>query len=343
MIEGLTTPEPKMPNLLSTNALKNTPDKLRVGIILTPNFTLTAFAGFVDAFRLAADEKDYSRKLFCDWEILGADLDAIPSSCGASIKPTATLVDADRYDYVAVVGGLLHGGQLVSNKIYKFLHQAADDQIPLIGLCTGSFILARAGLLDGYLTCVSWFHRDEFVSEFPRCRVTSNQMFVVDRDRLTCAGGTSVVHLAAYVIEKSLGRTKAVKALRIMLEDQPLPPKTLQPEAVLTKQARDPVVHKALLVIEQSLHKPGAISALLNHLEVGTRQLERRFVADIGLSPSAYRLKLRLNRAEWLLKNSALGVTDIALECGFQDGAHFSYVFKKNTGQTPTDVKNRTL
>src|SRR3546814_2250752 len=82
------------------------------------------------------------------------------------------------------------------------------------------FILARAGLLDGYQICVSWFHIGEFKDEFPSLRAESSRMFVIDRDRLTCAGGTSVVHMASHLIEKHCGRAQALKSLRIMIEHQ---------------------------------------------------------------------------------------------------------------------------
>ncbi len=312
---------------------------LRVGIILAPHFTLTAFAGFVDALRLAADVGDRSRKVHCDWEILAATRDPVMSSCGASVAPTDTLVDPARFDCVAVVGGLLHAPDPVPDAIYRFLTAAARQNIDLAGLCTGSFILARAGLLDGYLTCVSWFHRDEFTAEFPHCRVTSNQMFVVDRDRMTCAGGTSVVHLSAYLIERAIGRAMAVKALRIMLEDQPLPSRTLQPEEVLTRQSRDPLVHKAMLLIEQSLNAPGPVSHAYQQLGVSARQIERRFARDVGISPARYRSRLRMRRAVWLLRNTDLSVTDIALECGFQDGAHFAQTIRAQMGMSPGRVR----
>lgn len=313
--------------------------RLRVGIVLAPHFTLTAFAGFVDALRLAADEADRSRKVLCHWEILAATRDPVMSSCGASVAPTGTLEDVSRFDCIAVVGGLLRGPDPVPDAIYRFLTAAARQNIELAGLCTGSFILARAGLLDGYLTCVSWFHRDEFTAEFPRCRVTSNQMFVVDRDRLTCAGGTSVVHLSAFLIERAIGRAMAVKALRIMLEDQPLPSRTLQPEEVLTRQSKDPLVHKAMLLIEQSLNDPGPVSRAFEQLGVSARQIERRFASDVGISPARYRARLRMRRAVWLLRNTDFSMTDIALECGFQDGAHFAQTIRRQMGKSPGQVR----
>lgn len=318
------------------------PCKLKVGFVLAPNFTLTAFAGFVDALRLAGDEGDRSQRVLCDWEILSHSPDPIGSSCGATLQPTSSLSEPERFDAIVVVGGLIHGRQQVPAAIYRFLGDAAQAGVPLLGLCTGSFILARAGLLDHYLTCVSWFHREEFQQEFPHCRVTSNQMYVVDRDRMTCAGGTSVVHLAAYLIEKRIGRASAVKALRIMLEDQPLPSRALQPESVLTHKSRDPVVHKAMLLIEQNLQRPGAVSQCYELLGVGQRQLERRFQLDIGMSPAQYRTKLRLQRAEWLLKNTGMGVTDVALECGFQDSSSLSRALKQRKGVNPSVLKTRS-
>ena len=111
------------------------------------------------------------------------------------MRPWEEMQAPERFDYIVVVGGLLHQGQRVPANVYAFLEAAAEAGVPLVGLCTGSFVLTRAGLLNGYVTCVSWFHREDFTREFPRLRLVTNQMYMVDRDRMTCAGGTSVVHL----------------------------------------------------------------------------------------------------------------------------------------------------
>lgn len=325
---------------LSTGAVtghRGSETRLRVAFVLTTRFTLTAFAGFVDALRLAADEGDRSRQRLIQWAVLGGE--PVHSSCGTAVVPGAPLSSPDDWDCVVVVGGLLHGGQRVDPSATAFLRDAAGLGKRLVGLCTGSFVLARAGLLEGHLACVSWFHRDEFVAEFPHLRVVSNRMFVVDRERLTCAGGTSVVHLAAYLIEKTLGRASATKALRIMIEDQPLPATTLQPEAVLTERSTDTVVHKAMLMLEQQLHAPMPITQLCAALGIGRRQLERRFQQDVGLSPAGYRQRLRMERARWLLLNTDLDVTAAGLECGFQDGAHFARAVRQAYGASPRALR----
>jgi len=328
-----------MQNSKQTDMANQANPHLCVGFVLTPRFTLTAFAGFIDALRLAADEGDRSRPLLCRWAVLGKIGGPIISSCGASVLPTAPLETAEGYDYLVVVGGLLHGGQQVPGQIIEFLHSAAAAHVPLIGLCTGSFVLARAGLLEGYLSCVSWFHRDDFIRAFPTSRVISDQMFVVDRDRLTCAGGTSVVHLAAYLIERHIGRARAVKALRIMIEQQPLPPRTLQPAHAFSTHSTDTLVHKAMLLLEQNLHLPIPITTLCQRLGIGRRQLERRFQRDIGVSPAQYRQRLRLERACWLLCHSDLDMIEISLQCGFQDSASFSRALRQFSGHSPRELR----
>ena len=291
--------------------------RLRVAFVLTPRFTLTAFAGFVDALRLAADEGDQSRQHWVKWAVLGAE--PIQASCGTTVTPNGALEHPEHWDCVVVVGGLLHGGQKSPEAVTRFLRAAAQLQKQLIGLCTGSFVLARARLLEGHVACVSWFHRD----------------------RWTCAGGTSVVHLAAYLIERSIGRAQAMKALRIMIEEQPLPATTLQPEEVLTERSNDTVVHKAMLMLEQQLHQPVSIDDLSLALGIGRRQLERRFQDDVGLSPAQYRQRLRLERAQWLLRNSDLDMTAIGLECGFTNSAHFSRTMRQTLGESPSALRQR--
>ncbi|MEK8026917.1 MAG: hypothetical protein RLY78_1267 [Pseudomonadota bacterium] len=313
--------------------------RLRVGFLLAPRFTLTAFAGFVDALRLAADDGDRSRALRVAWDILDAADGPVESSCGARVAPSPQALAPEAYDLLVVVGGLLHGGQKVPQRLMQWLRTAAESGVRLVGLCTGSFILARAGLLDGHVACVSWFHREEFAAEFPQVRLITNQMYVVDRDRLTCAGGTSVVHLAAHIIEQAFDRASAVKALRIMIEEQPLPSRTLQPEQVVSVRSRDSVVRKAMLLIEQQLHGTASIDTLCESLGIGRRQLERRFQRDVGLSPAEYRTRLRAERARWLLQNTDLGITEIAFECGFQDAASFSRFVRGTLELSPSALR----
>ncbi|MCC6197889.1 MAG: GlxA family transcriptional regulator [Burkholderiales bacterium] len=317
------------------------PPKLRVGFVLAHRFTLTAFAGFVDALRLAADEGDRSRPLQCQWSVLGSPSSPVAASCGAAVQPWDEMEDPARFDYIVVVGGLLHGGQTVPAGTQAFLRAAAHANVTLVGVCTGSFVLARTGLLDGHVACVSWFHREDFEREFPRIRVVSDRMFVVDGDRISCAGGTSVVHLAAHLIDRHCGRAHAAKSLRILIEDQPLGADAPQPESIVTRQATDPVVRRAMLLIEQRLSNPDLLADISREIGVSTRQLERRFLADVAIAPRQYRLKLRLARARWMIEHTDARLTDIGLECGFGSCSHFSRAFSSHFHARPSSLRRR--
>lgn len=313
--------------------------KLRVGFILAHRFTLTAFAGFVDALRLAADEGDRSRPIQCKWSVLSHSASPIVSSCGVAVQPWDELVNPERFDYVVVVGGLLHGGQTVTPETSAFLRAAARANVPLVGVCTGSFVLARARLLDGYVVCVSWFHREDFEHEFPGLKVVSDRLYVVDRNRISCAGGTSVVHLAAHLLERHCGRAPAAKSLRILIENQPLGARTPQPEAIVTRKASDTLVHQAMLLIEERLSHPDLLTDVSRDLGISMRQLERRFVADVAITPLQYRLHLRLARARWMVENTDTSLTDIGFECGFGNCSHFSRAFVGHFGIRPSGLR----
>lgn len=315
--------------------------QLRVGFLLMPRFTLTAFSGFIDTLRLAADDGDKSRPINCSWSVLGRHNEQITSSCGVKVEAWDTMTEPGRFDYLVVVGGLLHGGQKVPAGVEPFLRRAAAANVPLIGLCTGSFVLASMGFLDGYTACVSWFHRDEFMQQFPHLRAISNRLYIVDGDRLTSAGGTSVVHLAARLVARHQGQAAAEQSLRIMIEDHPLPGNTPQPEQVITRAAHDPIVKRAMLLIEQNLSKSEDLSKLSQRMWVSTRQLQRRFIGDIGITAKEYRSRLRLSRAKWLIQHTGMSLSEIAIECGFADGAHLSRTFRGRVGTTPSQFRRQ--
>ena len=129
--------------------------RLRIGFILTRRFTICAFANFVDVLRLASDEGDRSRPILCNWRVLSSDMNPVTSSSGISVQSEERLGDPKRFDYIVVIGGLMSELEQLEPAYTTFLQQAAKARVPLVGVCTGSFVLHRAGLLNGYRCCVS--------------------------------------------------------------------------------------------------------------------------------------------------------------------------------------------
>lgn len=316
--------------------------RLSVGIVLAEHFTLSAFSLFLDPLRLAADEGDRSRPIRCRWAIMGSRPDPVRASCGVAVALTSSFVDPRELDYVVVVGGVLHAGRQVDAPTIAYLKRAADAGATLVGLCTGSFILCRAGLMDGRRCCVSWFHYQDFVAEFPDREAVADRLFVVDGDRITCAGGAGVADLANYLVERHLGRAAAQKSREVLLFDRAREGSAAQPHPAIAESAADPRVRRALLLMEQHLSDPLPISTIATRLGISVRQLERGFHAVLGLRPAEQYRRLRLRYARWLLDNTDRSVTDIALHAGFADCAHFSRQFKELHGFSPTGNRAAT-
>jgi transcriptional regulator GlxA family with amidase domain len=320
------------------------PHVLSVGFILADNFTLSAFSLFVDHLRLAADDGDLSRPILCRWSIMASQDTPVRASCGVSLTRTSPLVDPRRFDYIAVVGGLLHAGRQLDDETIAYIKSAAAAGVPLIGICTGSFILCRAGLMTGRRCCVSWYHCQDFLDEFPHHHPVADRMFVIDGDRITCSGGGGAADLASVLIEQHLGRAVAQKARHVLLLDRARLGNDAQPHPPISDGIADDIsdsrVRRALLLMEQNLADPLPIADIAQRLKVSTRQLERLFQNVIGVRPIIFYRVLRLRYARWLLDHTDRSVTDIALDAGFSDCAHFSRQFKTMNGLSPSDVRN---
>lgn len=320
-------------------SVPDTRPALSVGFVLAESFTLSAFSLFVDQLRLAADEGDRSRPIRCRWAIMGSRAEPVRASCGVTVSRTGGFVDPRQLDYVAVVGGVLHRGPQVDEPTVAYLKAAAAAGVPLIGICTGSFVLCRAGLMVGRRCCVSWYHHHDFMAEFPHHKPVSDRLFVVDGDRITCSGGGGVADLATLLIGRHLGRVVAQKSRHVLLLDRARTASQAQPHPPLVEQVGDERVRRAMLLMEQHLATPLPIGDIADRLRLSTRQVERLFRSATGLQPAAIYRRLRLRYARWLLENTERSITDIALEAGFADGAHLSRQFKVAYGIPPSKAR----
>lgn len=318
--------------------------RLRVGFILARRFTLCAFASFVDVLRLAADEGDRSRPILCRWRVLSATPDPVESSCGIKVSPEDRFGDPRQFDYIVVVGGLIGEIERLDPRAVDYLRQAASLGVPLVGICTGTFILHSAGLMNGYRACVSWFHHDDYLEAFEGLLPVSDQIFVVDRDRLTCSGGVSSAQLAAFLVDRHIGSAAARKALAIMIIDEAMRAERPQPGLPLELTTHDDLVKRALLAVQQSIDAPMTVAKLAERLGVSRRQLERHFIAALGLGPQEAGRKVRLAHARNLLQRTERTVSQIAAETGFADASHLIRAFRSEFSETPEAwrVRKRT-
>ncbi|MCA1491560.1 GlxA family transcriptional regulator [Ensifer sp. NBAIM29] len=324
---------------LSSEAVPR-PRRLRIGFVLARSFTLSAFALFVDTLRLASDQLDRSGRVLADWQVLGSTRHLITSSCGVQVAPTSDFVDPRQFDYIAVVGGLLTVEQPVDHETIRFLKLTASKGVPLLGLCTGSFILAEAGLMKGHETCVSWLHFHEFRERFPDHDVRPDRLFNLERKRGSCAGGSSAADLAAALVRRHISRDAERNALEVLQIEKARSQFDIQTRQPLCEHFNDSRVAAALITMEQHLEGGITIDGLAASVGLSRRQLERLFTEKARMSPALAFRRLRLDRARQILLTSKKPIIEVALDVGFVNTSHFTKEFRRTYGTTPAEIRD---
>jgi transcriptional regulator GlxA family with amidase domain len=325
---------------VETAADGRTGAELNVGIVLWPRFPLLSLGGLCDALRHAADRGDQSRPLRCVWTTLGVPGTAVESSCGIAVPVQSAFAEVESFDYIVVIGGLLPHLDRVDPRYWAFLRAASQAGVPLAGICTGSFVLARAGLMQDRVACVHSFHFDDYRGMFPELRVVTHADYLIDGDRITCAGGISVIELAARLIDMHCGPDRASKVIHQMTVSRNAGSSFIERRRALGYlSVADATVRHAALLMEENLEAPLNIAVIAKMVGTSTRHLERAFIAEMKVSPNEFYRRMRLRYARWMLVNTSRKITDIAYECGFADSAHFIRVFRESYGVTPGKLR----
>lgn len=317
---------------------------LRVGFVLTPAFTILPLAGFIDAMRHSADEADRSRQIFCHWEVLSARIEPIVSSSGLSVTPWKTYGDASDYDYLVVVGGLIERLDEIHPETLSFIKSQYTHGVKIVGLCTGSFAIAKAGLLNGKRAAIHTHHRLEFLEMFPGAVPVENELYVNDGGIITCPGGTAAIDLAVEILIEHCGRSRGMKGLTALVVDEHRPSHEIGrlPFRDL-ETCGNWRVEQAVKIMRQKLQDPHTTQKLAEMLGSTVRQLNRAFRECANTTPQDVWRDMRLQHARWRLMNSKRTITQIAHECGFADSSHFSRWFKARFNETPSEYRRYRL
>lgn len=302
-----------------------------VGFLLVPGFTLMAFTSATEALRLAnlLSGRELYRPV-----LVSRDGIAEASSAGIAVAADLSIGRAQALPTVIVCGGI--GGHLYADPaVLAWLRRLAAGGATVGSLCTGSHVLARAGLLEGYRCTIHWENLAGFAQAFPRLDATGT-LFTIDRKRFTCAGGTAALDLMLSRIGERHGPALAGAIAEQLLHDRIRAGDAAQRAAVLPDSRVDSAeLAAALLAMRGTLEAPLPISAIALRAGASRRRLERLFQRSFGCSPARHYLRLRLQRAQQLLAQTALSVTDVSLSCGFASPGHFSRSYRAVFGVTP--------
>jgi AraC family transcriptional regulator, glycine betaine-responsive activator len=323
-----------------------------VGFLTLHNFSMIAFSNALEILRMTnylLGEEAYQ------WSVFTANGEPAIASNGLSISATTQINTKNMPDLLLVCGGvdIQHA---VTADVIKLLTQTSKHNLWLGGLCTGSYALAKAGLLDGYKCTIHWENMASLCEEFSSIKFME-ELFVIDRNRCTCAGGTAPLDLMLAFVDARFGKNQNNKSI----VSKNIISKNLVAEIsdqFMMARARDskdqqhiPVAarvgysHKALVevsaLMEANIEEPLSLDELARLANLSQRHLQRMFKHTLNMTPMHYYLNLRLRRARALLLQTEMSVMSVTVACGFQSSCHFSKSYRTLFGYSPSMERNQ--
>lgn len=299
--------------------------------VLVPDFSMMPYTAAIEALRAANRQ---SGEALYQWQTVTLDGNPVAASNGTRIAPDCSLTDAATPQAIVVCSGL-RPERFASAALAAALRRAARRGTMLGAVCTGSVLLARAGLLDGYACTIHWENVASFAENFPALNVTG-RLYEIDRDRFTCSGGTAPLDLMLHFIARDYGQPLARDVAELMLHHGQRVSE--QPQR-LSLRDRTGLAHAKLLDalarMEAAIETPLPIATLAREAGLSARQFERLFRDHLGTTPQRHYLHLRLLRAQQLLQHTSAPIMAVALATGFSGAAHFAKCFRQAFGRTP--------
>lgn len=308
-----------------------------VGFLLIPQFSMLAFASAVEPLRSA--NRMSGRRLYA-WRLFSADGRPVRASNGIEVMPDAAMGSIDRFPTLHVVAGI-DGYGYEDKRTFAWLRRLARNGCRMGAICTGSHVLARAGLLDGYRATIHWEDLPAFAEAHPEVTV-SHDIFEIDRNRLTCSGGTAALDMMLHVIAMSHGQGLASQISDQFIHEVIRAPEQRQRAAAPSRLGiTDPKLAAAVAAMESHLEDPLPMAAIARRAGVSTRQLERAFRRHLGRGPLRYYHELRLNQARLMLMQGGNSVLSVAMATGFTSASHFSRRYRAYFSRSPRDERAR--
>ncbi len=303
----------------------------RFVFVLLENFTLLSFAGAVDALRLA--NRELGRDA-CTWRLLGETGGKVACSAGPEVTLDGGLEELHRSDTVIVCGGEEVQAQ-TTKQLLSWLRREARRGAAMGAFCTGAYVLAEAGLLDGKRATIHWENHDGFAEAFDKVDL-ARSVYVIDGNRMTTAGGTASIDLMLALIARDFGTEVAAAVADQQIYTTIRTERDTQRLSVPTRiGVRHPKLARVIQAMEASIEEPVSPAKLAAAVGLSTRQLERLFRRYLNRSPKRYYMELRLQKARNLLMQTDMSVINVGLACGFTSPSHFSKCYRAHYETTP--------
>ncbi len=311
------------------NAKPATDNPCDVAILLFPDFSTQCLANTVEPLRAA---NTLSRRRLYRWQHLSLDGAPVASSSGLPVTPRARLSEHPGGGMLMVMPSYAQE-KSATPACARALRAARGRFTRLIGLDTGSWLLAAAGLLDGRRATIHWDELERFAETFPDVQVSAARV-VEDGDVLSCGGGVTALELMLSLIAAQHGAMLALEVGALFMYGERAPATDLEiapPPAQL--------VAAAVALMRRNIERPLPIAGIAGSLGLGMRALEQHFARAGSPSPRAVYRALRLSAARRLVETTAASVSEIATRCGYENPSALTRAFRAEHGTTPQALR----
>ncbi|MCP4116973.1 MAG: helix-turn-helix domain-containing protein [Desulfobacteraceae bacterium] len=279
---------------------------------------------------------------FFDVTIASADGQPVRCTNNVLIQPHCGIETIDQTDLIVIASATDIKPILGKNPgIVPWLLRQYDQGAHIASICTGVFLLAETGLLDGRSATLHWGLAKMFQKQYPRVNLWQDRMFI-DHGRLYCSAGVNAgMDLTLYLVEKFCGRQNAVQSAKTMILDMGRTMQTPYESVLFSKDHGDPLVLKAQEWIEQHHTRSIDYDGLAREYRLSRRSLERRFKQATGVTPLGYLQQLRVESAKRMLEEGTRTFSEITYQVGYEDISFFRKVFVRVTGLRPKEYQQR--
>jgi transcriptional regulator GlxA family with amidase domain len=305
---------------------------LTIALLVLPQASILEVASALDPLRSA------NRHLGHDgyrWRVVTPDGAPVPLTCGLSLPSAGRLDDAVGAEALIVVAGYRQD-QVATRPLIAALRRIAPRFQMVGGVDAGPWVLARAGLLDGYRATVHWEDLEDLAAAHPMIDVVPDR-FVIDRNRVTIGGAAPAADFMLHLIRARHGAPLARQVANSFLTVA----RSGSAPQVTADPALDGRVARAVARMERLIDAPETVQATAAAVGVSARRLESLFRQALGATPGAYALSLRLQAARRMLTDTRHPLAEVALRTGFSSPSTLSRAFRAAFGTSPGAVRRR--
>ncbi|EFO29399.1 transcriptional regulator [Roseibium sp. TrichSKD4] len=296
-----------------------------ISVLLFDEFSNHCLANTIEPFRAA---NTIARKSLYKWTFLSLAGGTITSSSGLPVQTDAWGKNGERGDILFVMPSYGFLGY-ATPRMSEILRAALRRFATIVGLDTGAWLLAAAGLLYNRKATIHWDEIARFGEAFPSVDVVPDR-FVLDGRVATCGGASTAFELVLDLISRDHSPMLALEvAANFMHGERP------DPGHMQALKTSDAIVHRATTLMRKNMEEPLSIPDLARVLKIEQRQLEDRFRQKMDLTPARVYKAIRLREARRLVELTTLGIAEIATRCGYQDASAMTRAYRLEFGTAP--------